>query len=134
MLKKLLNNHLFYLSLLFCISFTACSVTYQTQNVNQPILLSDKVGVSGTILPKDSKSKGTVDGEIMLRKIFYGGGGSETAEKANADIDFMGCVQTNPNRYVTNLTFKVRNHQFILFTGGEVGIEYFGNCQELSTK
>lgn len=110
--------------------FSACSITYKTQNLTQPVVLSNKVGVQGTDLPQNATSMGNVEGEVLYEKMITSTS-EKTTEKANADVDFLSCLQTRPDRCVTNLYFRVKNYQYVLFSGGKSLIEYYGECKEI---
>jgi|WetSurMetagenome_2_1015567.scaffolds.fasta_scaffold71729_1 hypothetical protein len=119
--------------ILALVGFSACSTTYQTQSVSQPVTLSGRVGIRGTDIPSTSKPDGMVEGKVCSVKLITSTS-SYIEEKGNADVDFLGCLKTFPNRCITNVRFEVTNYQYIGFGGGKAIIEYTGECRELPSK
>jgi hypothetical protein len=110
---------------------TACSSTFRTMNVKQPILLSTEIiTVDGKKIPADTKNNGEVSGMVLYSHT-QSYGSSTTEEKANADIDFMGCVKTDADRFVTGLKIKAINYQYWFGAGGKSEIDFWGNCHQL---
>lgn len=129
-MKSRTIKNLLVISFLF-ILVPACSLTFRTMNVKQPILLSTEIiTTDGKKIPPDTKYNGEVSGMVLYSRT-QSYGSSTTEEKANADIDFMDCVKTDADRFVTGLKIKAINYQYWFGAGGKSEINFWGNCNQL---
>ncbi len=117
---------------LIIILISSCSVTYQTQNITQPILLNKKIGVPSVDIPGNAKLVENIEGKILQFQMISGGN-SIHEWKTDANVDFTGTLGTIPNRFVADLNFKVSDYVF-WWTGGQAQIKYNGVCYELPSK
>ncbi len=115
----------------FALLCGACSSTFRTMNVAQPIYLSTtKVTTDGKAVPPGTKTSGSVSGTVLYSYI-VGATTTTTEEKANADVDFLGCLKTDAGNFVSGLQIEATYYQFFLGGGFKCKIDYTGTCNQL---
>jgi len=121
-------------TILICASLLpSCSIMFQTHNIPQPITMNSKIGVPSVDAPTTATVISKINGSVYEEGA-VSGESSYQAWSYSANSYFVDDLGTKPDRFVSNLEFKVINNVYFLGCGGKAGIKFTADCLELNKK